>query len=169
MNRQHYDQKVEEFLEAAGAVPDPKMIDIYPNNVPLFPQYTLLEERLNSFTNWTGNLLPSTLARAGFVFTQSRDRTYCCTLHKWESNDNPTAAHKPHFPKCKLSGTRSSKFTLEVLNSSIRAAISSSQHVIQNRTQSLVYMDNLKFINLSTQFDLFSLVILAHPSSWQST
>ena len=60
MNRQHHDEKVQEFLEAAGAVPDPKMTDIYPKNVPLFPQYTLFEERLKSFTRLSSTAIVDT-------------------------------------------------------------------------------------------------------------
>lgn len=104
MNRSSYSIRIHEFLTSSNAIPDPKQIDIYPNNVPMFPHYSTVEERLKSFENWTGKLPPTLLALAGFVSTQSTDRTYCyqCggTLHNWEDSDDPITAHTLWFPKC---------------------------------------------------------------------
>ena len=64
------------------------------------------EERLGTFTIWSLNISPSpeALSRAGFSYTQEKDKVKCHVcggkLYNWKENDDPVIEHLRYFPDC---------------------------------------------------------------------
>lgn len=80
---------------------------------PMFPQYSRLTGRLNSFKNYSGDNLPDiqTLAEAGFCYTGNGDAVRCyycgCVLVSWTNDMCPYTQHAfarkdcPHLINCR--------------------------------------------------------------------
>ncbi|CAK1600382.1 unnamed protein product [Parnassius mnemosyne] len=72
----------------------------------LYPKYSIISERLNSFTLWPKSLkqTPAQLADAGFFYTGCGDRVtcFCCggVLQDWDSDDDPWDQHAKWFAQC---------------------------------------------------------------------
>lgn len=68
--------------------------------------YKNFEERLLTFKNWTGEVNPLDLAKAGFYFTQYKDicRCVCCHIEifRWAIDDCPINEHFKHAPYCEF-------------------------------------------------------------------
>jgi baculoviral IAP repeat-containing protein 2/3 len=75
------------------------------SRTPKYPEYSTIESRMRSFSNWSTNLQdPATLTQAGFYWLGIGDEVRCfyCDggLRNWLQNDDPWFEHTRWFPKC---------------------------------------------------------------------
>lgn len=81
-------------------------IGIQSVRTPKYPEFSTIESRTRSFSNWTSTDVqdPAILAQAGFYYLGSADEVRCfyCDggLRNWLQNDDPWFEHTRWFPKC---------------------------------------------------------------------
>ncbi|KAL3882683.1 hypothetical protein ACJMK2_029000 [Sinanodonta woodiana] len=76
------------------------------HKAPKYPQYSVLRDRVESFTGWPicAQQEPKILAEAGLFYTGTRDCVRCfhCGggLQSWQQNDVPMKEHAKWYPDC---------------------------------------------------------------------
>lgn len=81
-------------------------IFLFDHTIACYPEYSSLDNRIKTFTNWPKQIVqtPKDLAIAGFIYTNIGDHTkcFCCNinLQHWDTSDNPWIEHAKHYPSC---------------------------------------------------------------------
>ncbi|KAG5670141.1 hypothetical protein PVAND_000423 [Polypedilum vanderplanki] len=84
---------------------DNEEIGIQPASLPKYPEYSTIESRIRSFSNWASAAQDSArLAQAGFYYLGNCDEVRCFScdggLRNWLEQDDPWFEHARWFPKC---------------------------------------------------------------------
>lgn len=74
------------------------------SEIPVYPEYTSEELRLDSFKMWPKTQKPEDLASEGFFYLGSEDKVACFQcgggLKDWDEDDQPAEQHSIWFPNC---------------------------------------------------------------------
>jgi len=94
-------------------------LDCLDNRMPEGQLMYKESERRKTFMGWPiSEIRPEELARAGFVYLQTRDRVQCVfclvKISDWEPHDNPFQEHMKHSPCCPfIQGLKCNNISLE--------------------------------------------------------